>query len=132
MPWPPSERISEAGRYLVNGLVGTAVHFGVLTFAIEVAHVPLAAVANFIAAIFGITVSFLGSRYFVFRSHTETIAAQALRFAGLYTVIALLHAGVLLVLTDWMGIDFRLGFLVATAMQVSISYFGNRHLVFAR
>jgi len=132
MPPRPNERATEAGRYVLNGVTATLVHFCVLSLAMEVMHVPVAAAANFVAAIFGITISFLGSRYFVFRRHTETITAQAVRFAGLYVAIALLHASVLFVSTDWLKLDFRIGFLIATAMQVSISYFANRHLVFAR
>ncbi len=126
------ERVAEVARYVANGLFATAVHFSVLTIALEVAHVPLAAAANAIAAVFGITASFLGSRYFVFRSHTETMLTQAMRFAGVYATIAVLHAGVLLVLTDWLKIDFRIGFVVATCLQMTISYLGNRRLVFAR
>ena len=101
------ERAGEVARFVVNGLFATGVHFSVLTFA-------------------------LGNRYFVFRGHTDTILSQAPRFAGVYVTIGLLHAGVLLVLTDWLKIDFRIGFLVATCLQVAISYVGNRRLVFAR
>lgn len=126
------ERIAVPVRFVINGLVATAVHFSVLSFAIQVLHVPLAAAANFVAALIGITVSFLGNRYFVFRCHTETIITQATRFAGLYVAIACLHAAVMFLFTDWLGVDFRLGFLVATAMQVMVSYLGNRHLVFAK
>ncbi len=104
------ERAAEVVRFVVNGVFATGVHFSVLTFALEVMHIPLAAAANAIAAIFGITVSFLGNRYFVFRNHTETIFTQATRFTGVYVTIAFLHAGVLLVLTDWLKIDFRIGF----------------------
>ena len=126
------ERVAEVVRFVVNGLFATGVHFSVLTFGLEVLHIPLAAAANAIAAVFGITTSFLGNRYFVFRSHTESMPTQAVRFAGVYVTIAFLHAGVLLVLTDWLKIDFRIGFIVATCLQVAISYLGNRRLVFAK
>jgi putative flippase GtrA len=125
-------RSAEAARYLVNGMVATGVHFSVLTFAIEVVHIPLAAIANFIAAVVGITVSFLGNRYFVFREHAEKILVQALSFLGLYLAIALLHASLLFILTDHLGIDFRIGFVAASVMQMTLSYLGNRKLVFSR
>ena len=129
--WQDS-RAAEAARFVVNGLVATGVHFGVLTFGLEVLHIPLAALANFLAALFGITASFIGNRYFVFRGHSESLVAQATRFVGIYLLIACLHAGLLFIITDWLKIDFRIGFVVATAMQMTISYFGNRHLVFAK
>ena len=129
--WQDS-RAAEAARFVVNGLVATGVHFGALTFGLEVLHIPLAALANFLAALFGITASFIGNRYFVFRGHSESLVAQATRFVGIYLLIACLHAGLLFIITDWLKIDFRIGFVVATVMQMTITYFGNRHLVFAK
>ncbi|HHW4681225.1 MAG TPA: GtrA family protein, partial [Xylella taiwanensis] len=54
-------------RYLLNGLFATAVHYTILRFNMEVLDLHLAGLANGIAAVFGITVSFIGNRYFVFR-----------------------------------------------------------------
>ena len=60
----------------------------------------------------------------------EPIVAEALRFSGLYGAIALLHGAVLLVWSDYFGLDYRAGFLLATVLQVSLSYLGNKFLVF--
>jgi putative flippase GtrA len=89
-----------------------------------------AGLANLIAAAFGITASFLGSRYFVFRKTDVPLSRQALKFAGLYGVIALGHGAVLFAWTDWHHLDYRLGFLLATSLQVLLSYVGNKLLVF--
>jgi putative flippase GtrA len=120
----------EIVRYGINGVAATAVHYGVLTFNLKVIEVPSAGLSNLIAAIFGIGASFLGSRYFVFAAMGESIIRQAIKFSGLYGVIAVLHGLVLLVWTDCYGFDYRLGFLIATAIQVSLSYMGNKFLVF--
>jgi putative flippase GtrA len=117
-------------RYVINGIVATAIHYGVLTFNLEVLNFPSAGLANLAAAVFGIITSFLGSRYFVFRKTDETILLQAMKFSGLYGVIAVLHFLVLLIWTDWLGLDYRIGFLIATGLQVSLSYIGNKFLVF--
>lgn len=117
-------------RYGINGVIATAVHFTALYFNIHVLNVPSAGLANLVAAVFGITVSFLGSRYFVFNKTGETITAQAIKFSGLYGTMAILHGLVLLVWTDWLTLDYRDGFLIATSFQVSISYLGNKFLVF--
>jgi putative flippase GtrA len=118
-------------RFVANGLVATSVHFTVLTVLLELAHIPLAAVANFVAALFGITISFIGNRNFVFRKQARKLSGQLPRFAGLYLGIASLHALVLYFWTDQLGFDYRLGFVMATSMQVLLSYLGNRILVFA-
>ena len=120
----------ELFRYIINGLTATSIHFGVLTFNLNVLAIPSAGVANLLAALFGITASFLGSRYFVFPDTDGPILDQVLKFLGLYAAIAVLHGVVLLVWTDWLGMDYRIGFLMATFLQMSLSYLGNKRLVF--
>lgn len=119
-------------RYITNGLVATGVHFCVLTFNIHVVGMRSAGVANLIAAIIGISTSFLGSRYFVFKKHQEPILSQATAFVILYASIAVLHGVILYVWTDVGGFDYRIGFLIATFFQVVLSYFGNKTLVFRK
>lgn len=121
---------NEISRYIINGILATIVHFGILTLLLDVANVPSAGIANLLAAIAGITASFLGSRYFVFRNHEESMFKQALKFSGLYGFIAILHGFILFVWSDYFGLDYRLGFLVATFFQVSLSFVGNKLLVF--
>ncbi len=117
-------------RYIINGVVATAVHFSVLTFNMEVIQMSSAGIANFIAAIFGITVSFLGSRYYVYRKHTGTFISHAVKFSFLYAAIAILHGFILYIWTDHYGFSWRIGFLLATFVQVTLSYIGNKIWVF--
>jgi putative flippase GtrA len=122
---------AEMVRYIINGLFATAVHFGVLTFNLDVLHVPWAGLANLMAAVVAIAVSFSGSRWFVFRGHADPILRQLWRFGLLYAAIAMLHTALLYVWTDRLGLDYRVGFLIATGMQMVLSYVGNKILVFA-
>lgn len=126
----PRRELGQIARYVVNGLLATAVHFGVLSLCLELLRLPSAGIANLIAAGFGITASFFGSRHFVFRRPDEPIARQAARFGALYAAIAVLHALVLALWTDLLGLDYRWGFLLATGLQVALSYWGNKRLVF--
>lgn len=127
-----SGRTRELARYVANGLAATVVHYGVLTFNLEVLGLGSAGVSNGIAAIFGITASFLGSLYFVFPGARAPFATLIMKFGSLYGFIAVLHALFLSIWTDWLGLDYRLGFFFATGMQVSLSYLGNKFLVFRR
>lgn len=120
----------QAVRYVINGLAATAVHYGVLRFNIEVLHIPLAAAANALAAVFGITASFLGSRYFVFRGRQGSLARQGSLFLLVYASIAMLHALVMYLWADRLGLDYRIGFVLATGMQMAISFIANRWVVF--
>lgn len=120
----------ELMRYGVNGVAATLVHYAVLSFNLNVLGLSSAGVANGIAAIFGISASFLGSRFFVFSDSRESLRSLAVKFGSLYGCIAIMHAIVLALWTDWFNLDYRIGFLIATAMQVSLSYLGNKFLVF--
>jgi putative flippase GtrA len=121
---------SQAVRYLINGLAATAVHFAVLTFNLKVLGWGSAGLANVVAAVFGIAASFLGSRYFVFRHSSEPLGRQVYRFVFLYASIALLHGVLMYVWADHFHLNYMLGFVVATGMQVLCSYWGNKHMVF--
>lgn len=121
---------SEIVRYIINGVIATIVHFSVLTFNIEILQIGSAGIANFIAAIFGITVSFLGSRYFVFQNHKGKVLHHILKFVILYGSIALLHGFILFIWTDYYHLSYQIGFVFATGLQVILSYYGNKKVVF--
>ena len=125
-----SFQLTELFRYGVNGIVATLIHFFVLAFNLQFLEMNSAGLASMLAAIVGITISFLGSRYFVFKNTGERIASQFMKFSGVYGAIALLHGAVLGVWTDLNGLDFRIGFFAATVLQVTLSYLGNKFLVF--
>ena len=117
-------------RYIVNGLLATAVHFGVLTFSLKVLGWSSAGASNLVAAVFGIAASFFGSRYYVFRESDEALSHQALRFVFLYLAIALLHGIFLHLWVDVYARNYALGFLFATVAQMVFSFWGNKVLVF--
>lgn len=117
-------------RYIINGLLATAIHFSVLTLNIDVFAFQSAGVANMVAALFGISASFVGSRYFVYREHTKGIGNHAIRFVSLYISIALLHGLVLYLWSDLYHHSYQIGFVLATLLQVALSYIGNKVLVF--
>ena len=111
----------EFSRYIANGLVATAVHYGVLNLNIHLLGVGSYGLANFIAAFFGIAISFVGSRYFVYKNHVNSLGSQILRFGALYAGIAALHGCVLYLWSDIIGFSYHLGFIVATGLQVMLS-----------
>jgi len=121
---------SEPIRYLINGIFATLVNYSILNFNLIILGMKSAGVANFIAAIFGIIVSFLGSRYFVYKGHANSASSQAVRFLLLYGFIAILSGFVLYVWSDLYGFSYHIGFVIATFVQMLFSYFGNKILVF--
>lgn len=123
-------RVAEVGRFVINGLVATGVHYAALTFNLRVLELPSAGLANFFAAWFGIAASFIGSRYFVFRHRDEALAQQARRFLASYAAIACLHGILLYIWTDRLHLDYTVGLILAAVMQAVLSYLSNKLLVF--
>lgn len=117
-------------RYILNGLFATSVHFVALTFFLKILEWRSAGLANMLAAVFGITASFLGSRYYVFKGSIASLKQQAFRFLFLYMAIALLHGGVMYLWVDFYRLNYMYGFIVATGMQMVLSFWGNKLLVF--
>nr|WP_237049568.1 GtrA family protein [Lysobacter oculi] len=120
----------EVARYIANGLVATLVHYCVLEANMSLLDMRSAGVANGVAAVFGIAVSFLGSRYFVFPGRTDGALMQLSRFLPVYAILALMHMLFLRAWSDHFGFDYRVGFLIATALQVAVSFLANKLLVF--
>lgn len=122
--------LAEPLRFVLNGGFATAVHYCVLLVGLEVVALPSAGVANLIASTVGTAASFLGNRYFVFRSRNEPLLAQAVRFVGLYLSIALVNGAVLYVWTDRLSLDYHIGFVIAVVLQTMMGYLGGKRLVF--
>ena len=120
----------ELVRYGINGFLATLIHYAVLTINLNVLLMSSAGMANLIASVFGITVSFIGNRYFVFDECNKKLLRQVIKFSSLYSAIAIFHGLILFLWSDWLGFDYRIGFLIATALQVSLSYVGNKKMVF--
>ena len=119
-----------AFRYVLNGLIATAVHLTDLIFKIQVLNLSSAGISNDVASFFGIATSFLGNRYYVFSTSAVTVSAQLLKFILLYLSIALLHVGILFIWTDQYQLHYLIGFFAATLLQFLLSYWGNKLLVF--
>lgn len=121
---------SRTARYIVNGLVAAAAHFLVLTFNLKVLGWSSAGLANLVASLVGISVSFVGSRYFVFPESEEALGKQISRFFLLYVVIALFHGLLMHWWVDVFALNYAIGFVVTMVVQVILSYWGNKILVF--
>ncbi|MDX1819772.1 MAG: GtrA family protein [Paracoccaceae bacterium] len=124
--------MNQFSRYVCNGLFATAIHYAVLTFNLDVIAMTSVGWANFFAAIVGITASFLGSKFFVFAGCIGKLEHQAARFVLVYGAIAVMHGLILHVWSDQAGLPHTWGFLVATIVQVAMSYFANKFYVFSK
>lgn len=113
-------------------MFATLVHFSALYIGIEIIKLDSIGFSNFIAAFFGIAVSFLGNKFFVFTDSKGNLYNQAVSFMLLYFSIALMHGVILYIWSDLYRMDYRIGFIIATILQILLSYTGNKKIVFKK
>ncbi|MYF86754.1 MAG: GtrA family protein, partial [Rhodospirillaceae bacterium] len=79
---PMREEAGRVLRFVLNGLFATAVHYAVLAGLVEGAGMASAAIANALAAVCGVAVSYIGNRSFVLRSRAPHRRAGPRFLAG--------------------------------------------------
>jgi putative flippase GtrA len=117
-------------RYALNGLLATGVHYLTLTVMIGPLGVRPVGLANLMAAIIGIAASFVGNRRFVFKAVESPVKRQAVHFAVLYAILAVIHSACMYLWCDILNRDYQTGFLLATGLQFLFSYIFNSRVVF--
>ena len=55
-------------KFTINGIIATFIHYTVLNFNLTIIELESAGIANFIASFFGIITSFVGNKYYVFKT----------------------------------------------------------------
>ena len=120
---------NEVIRYVLVGIAATTIHYGVFLFSLKVMLLT-SAVSNFFGAVLGIVASFLGSRYYVFKSLNEFWLIQFSKFSSLYVSIAFVNSGIVYVVIDILSFHYNIGFLVGIFFQVLFSFLGNKLVVF--
>ncbi len=116
-------------RFVANGLVASAVHYGVLVLLVEGVGMGSVGIATGLAAVAGIGVSYLGNRHYVLRVAAAHPTALP-RFVVCYGVVIGLHSGLMAMWADWAGLGYSAGFAMITAVAASATYLLNRFYVF--
>jgi len=116
-------------RFAMNGLVATGVHYLVMLIAIQILHITMYSLAYAFAFFFGVTASFLGNKYFVFR-RKQSQSYQFFKFITLYIVLLLFTSITMWAVSDYAGFHYDIGFMVAAILQFIGGYLGSRYLIF--
>lgn len=125
-------KAEEVARYAANGFVATSVHYMVLYSCVEILNFRLIGLANLLASIFGILFSFMGNKYFVFKSSDRNIGYQLALFISLYALVAFIHGAFLYIWSDVMEKNYNHGFIVAVIIQLLLGYLASKYFVFNR
>jgi putative flippase GtrA len=125
-------KIKEVLRYVLNGAVATGFHYLVLYSCIEIFNFSSIGFANFCASLVGISFSFVGNRYFVFRKYNQRIVPQFIKFISLYSLVAFLHGAFLYIWSDVLLNNYNYGFAIAVAIQFLLGYYSSKYFVFKK
>jgi putative flippase GtrA len=120
----------EVLRYVVNGLICTLIHYGVLTFNIKFIQFESTGLANLIASIVGISSSYFGNKYFVFKGIKVLKPLLFAKFFLTYSLIALFHGLALYVWSDIYKLDYTFGFAIAVLIQFVLGFLLSKFIIF--
>ena len=122
----------EVMRFTANGLVATGVHYLVLHTCVELLNFALVGLANFLASVVGILMSFAGNKYYVFKSLGGPTKSQLVRFIIFYAVIAFIHGAFLYLWSDVLNKGVNSGFVVAVMIQFLLGYLSSKFFIFTK
>ena len=120
----------QIGAFGIIGVLATACHFAVLTSL----HVGLgmnATVGTVIAFFVSLNLSFFGQRAWVFESQ-RSIKEEIFRFITVASVGGILNAGIMLMLSDIIGVPYYVSFIVATVLIPALTFVFNKFWVFKK
>ncbi len=117
-------------KYIANGLLATIVHYSVFLINIKYFNFQYLAVADLVAAFFGISMSFFGNKYFVFKVAAKRPVAQYTFFIVFYIFLVAFHSLTIYLVSDLLALHYNFGFFLATLFQFVISFTVNKNFTF--
>ena len=116
-------------RFTINGLVATVVHYLAMVFAIYFLGITWFSVAYAFAFLFAVVTSFWGNKRFVFQHH-QVQDFQFVKFVTLYLGLLFMTSLTMWAVSDYGGLHYNTGFIIAVTLQFIGGYLGNRYLIF--
>jgi putative flippase GtrA len=122
---------NETSKFVINGIFAACIHFFFLLSLLTFTDANYG-FSNFTACIFGSLASFLGNKYFVFASPSQTTQTyiQLPKFIFLYLCLCLNAGFALYFWSDIFGYYFMFGFLGITAINTVLGFLVNKFLIF--
>lgn len=122
--------LGQGGRFALVGVLATAVHYATIVLLVDGLHSMGPTPATVIGSMLGIATAYLGNYLYVFRVRDGRHATYASRFAMVYLAVMALHAGLMHLMADRLGLAYTIGFVAATICSAITTFLGNRCLVF--
>jgi len=121
---------NQVSRFAAVGVVATLVHYLVIVLLVDLLHWVGPTPATVAGSVFGIATAYFGNAHFVFEIEERRHAVYVPRFVVIYLSVMAIHAGMMYLFADRMGLQYTVGFVVATAFSAITTFLANRYLVF--
>lgn len=122
-------RLREIARFGIVGVLATLTHFVMLYLLVERAGL-VPSLANGAAFLCAVAVTWLGQSRWVFAGHGTTSPAKLLRFAVSLAVGLMANVAIMAIVTEGLGLGYRVGFLIACLVVPALSFVMNKLWVF--
>ena len=119
--------IGQIGRFILVGLVSTALHFAIATYLNDIG-IP-AHVANFIGFLCAATWSFFGNLYFTFRAGGN-LRDYIMRFCFMSFGLYLTSAICVVLINQWLGQPFIFAMATMVIASPIVSFLLQKYWVF--
>lgn len=120
---------AEIARFGLVGIIATAVHFSVLTLAVERFSIP-PSTANGVAFLCALSISYLGQSRWVFHIRSRHGTVQVLRFSISLGIGFLANILVMAYSIRVLSLSYKVGFLISLIVVPLLSFFINKLWVF--
>ena len=117
-------------RFLLFGVLSTALHFLLMTLFFSLKAITLAGTANFVASTICAFCAFIFNCRFVFDSELKINIYKILKFILVYSGGAMIHFFVPYVMTDLAGFHINIAFLLALCVHVPLTYLLSKYWIF--
>ncbi|MES9967875.1 MAG: GtrA family protein [Sedimenticola sp.] len=121
--------ISRGSRFALVGILATLVHYLVIVMLVDLLGWMGPTPATVVGSIFGIATAYAGNYLYVFGLSDRKHDHYAPRFVFTYLSVMAIHAGMMYLFADILGLRYEYGFVVATLFSATTTFIAN-HFVF--
>lgn len=121
---------NEKIRFVISGLISTAVNFLFLLLAVEVIKISLVSVSNIFASFFGLSSSFFLNRYYVFKKFNKNIFTSYIHFIATNIITITFTSFLFLLWSDYFELDYRFGFILIYLFIAIINFSLFKSIIF--
>ncbi len=119
----------QSSAFLVVGAIATLVHYLIIVVLVDLLSIMRPTPATAVGSVVGIAVAYVGNQRLVFQADGAH-RIYVPKFVATYLSVMAIHAGLMYLFTEQWGLAYEWGFITATIVSATTTFFANRLVVF--